>query len=170
MHFPTRVLLLSSALATLAGCSAGTRDEPGCGRSGETRCAVSLIALIADPASYDGRGVSVVGVASLEFEGTGIFLGEYDFRHRITKNGLWLDVDPGTDSAAISLCHGAPVIVEGTFEAANHGHLGMWSGAITKVQWLRPSLGGEPPTVTPIKSIDEIPDSIPELPGCGIKL
>jgi hypothetical protein len=88
-----------------------------------------MIALIHSPNQYDGAAVKVVGFATSKFEGTGLFFSRIDFEHGVSKNGLWLDIDP--------LSHGAVdesyVVVEGTFDSTNRGHLQMWSGAITKV-------------------------------------
>jgi hypothetical protein len=99
---------------------------------------VSLIRLIANPERYHGKKVRVIGFARLQFEGSGVYVHEDDYRHGITRNGLWLGsfasrqgrqpTDPisikGNDKYAI---------VEGTFDMNNHGHRGMWSGAITNV-------------------------------------
>lgn len=93
---------------------------------------VSLINLIATPREFDGKLVRVRGFARLEFEGTAIYLHREDYLQGITKNGLWLDVEPDAKNRA-ARANNRYVIVEGVFSMANRGHLGLWSGSINNV-------------------------------------
>ena len=89
--------------------------------------------LIANGTEYGRKVVQVIGFVGLEFEGNAIYLHEEDFRHVITKNGLWLDVtdDILKRRKEFDQQH---VLVEGTFNAKEKGHMGAWSGMIEKIK------------------------------------
>ncbi len=94
---------------------------------------VSIIQLVATPEKYHGKFVRVIGFVRLEFEGNAIYLHHEDLKYGLTKNGLWLSVtdqirkdrDKYTDKY---------VLVEGTFNSQNHGHMGLNSGAIENIK------------------------------------
>lgn len=94
--------------------------------------AVSLVQLIASPKDYDGKFVRVIGFVRLEFEGSAIYLHQEDYLHGLTRNGLWIDVtdDIRKRRAEFDLKY---VLVEGTFNAKETGHMGLWSGSIQKI-------------------------------------
>jgi hypothetical protein len=46
---------------------------------------VSLIQLIANPESYDGKKVRIIGFLRLEFEGDALYLHQVDFEMRLMK-------------------------------------------------------------------------------------
>jgi hypothetical protein len=98
-------------------------------------CDVSLVQLIARPETFDGRRVRVIGFVNFEFEGNGIYISAEDYRQSIYRNGLWLEalsserIDSGSAKGVPNQQY---AIVEATFNARNHGHLGMWSGALEK--------------------------------------
>ena len=93
---------------------------------------VSIIHLIAHPNDYHGKLVRLTGFVRLEFEGTGVYLHENDYRYHITKNGLWLDVSDEImkNRKEFNLKY---VLLEGTFNAKDTGHMGAWSGSIEKI-------------------------------------
>jgi len=93
---------------------------------------VSIVQLIATPEKYDRKVVQVRGFLRLEFEGNTIYLHEDDYRHGIGKNGLWIVRNEKIDEKADKL-NMHYVVLEGTFEASNEGHLGLNSGAITNI-------------------------------------
>jgi len=93
---------------------------------------VSIVQLIATPEKYDGKVVQVMGFLRLEFEGDAIYLHEDDYRHAIHKNGLMVVTNPKIDLEADKLnLH--YVVLEGTFDANNHGNMGLNSGTITNI-------------------------------------
>lgn len=93
---------------------------------------VSIVQLIATPEKFDGKGVLIMGFLRLEFEGDAIYLHEDDYRHAIHKNGLMVVTNPKIDREAAKLnLH--YVVLEGTFDADNHGHMGVNSGTITNI-------------------------------------
>src|SRR4051812_16809265 len=50
---------------------------------------VSLITLIANPATYDGKRVRVIGFLRLEFEGNNLYVAKSDYEAAISKNAVW---------------------------------------------------------------------------------
>jgi hypothetical protein len=93
---------------------------------------VSLIQLIANPKQYDGKVVVVTGFVRLEFEGNAIYLHQDDYKHRITKNGLWIDVSSDIRKRQKDY-EQKYVLLVGTFNANQAGHLGLWSGSIQNI-------------------------------------
>ena len=91
----------------------------------------SIVQLIARPEAYDGKFVRLMGYVHWEFEGNGVYLHEDDWKHHLYRNGLW--VEPKSGLPEQLNCQDQYVIIEGTFRAADHGHLGMWSGAIMDI-------------------------------------
>jgi hypothetical protein len=100
---------------------------------------VSMIRLIAAPERYDGKKVRVIGFACLGFEADVVFIHEDDYRRAIPKNALALRL---TDQAGkmfdLKAAHLKYVIVEGTFSAAEMGHMRAASGGIVNVTRLQP--------------------------------
>ena len=92
---------------------------------------VSIFQLLARPEVFDGKRVRVAGYVHLEFEGNGIYLHREDEQRSLLRNGLWVDFSQGATMS--EQCQDRYVIVEGTFRARHHGHLGLWGGAITDI-------------------------------------
>jgi len=93
---------------------------------------VSLVRLIAAPREFDGKRVVVMGVPRIEFESNGLYLHREDFDQGLTKNALWLAV-PEDKRNEWKALEGKYVLVEGTFNAENTGHFGIYSGSISKI-------------------------------------
>ena len=94
--------------------------------------AVSLIQLIANPLSFDGKRVLLTGYVVLEAENTAVYLHEDDARYGIARNGLWLEVPRGGESHRARF-HQQYVLIEGTFDARRRGHRGMFSGTLENI-------------------------------------
>jgi hypothetical protein len=120
MRFAAVILILLLAVSLLAQAR---RPTP-----------VSIVQLIANPKAYHGKFVRVVGFASIEFEGTAVYLHEDDYRHGIHKNGLWLDFSGGKSRSEQLEFHEKYVLIEGTFDANMKGHRGAYSGAIVNIK------------------------------------
>src|SRR6266550_8819901 len=108
-------------------------------RDGSRRCILwgpSLLELIARPELYDGRRVRIIGFINFELEGNAIFLSSEDWKHAVLRNGLWVD-PPAAFKSDSGPTPKQPnrryVIIEGTFNARNTGHMGLFSGAIERV-------------------------------------
>ena len=95
---------------------------------------VSLVQLIANPKTYHGKFVRVVGFVSVRFEGKAVYLHEDDYRHGIHKNGLWLDLGGSKSGHEYAEFHEKYVLIEGTFVANMKGHRGAYSGAIKNIK------------------------------------
>lgn len=93
---------------------------------------VSMIRLIASPQEYAGKVIRVHGYLNVEFEGNAVYLHKEDFTHALTSNALWIDAKPGIMNGLQQLS-GQYVLLEGTFDASHHGHLGLYSGAIVNI-------------------------------------
>lgn len=94
---------------------------------------ISIINLIATPEKYHGKVVRVIGVGNLEFEGDAIYLSRDDYKY-VSNNGLWIELgEKATSYDEAKKLNGKYVIVEGTFDKNDTGHMGMWSGSIKKI-------------------------------------
>jgi len=91
----------------------------------------SVLQLIARPDLFDGKRVRVIGYIHWEFEGNALYVHAEDERHSLNRNGLWVEM--AATATPDSACQDRYVLVEGTFRARHHGHLGLWSGAITGI-------------------------------------
>jgi len=90
---------------------------------------VSIVQLLATPEKFDGKLVRVIGFLCLAFEGDAVYLHREDFDHSLTQNALWVDVPEKRDES-LSRKY---VLLEGTFDASDHGHMGLFGGAIHKI-------------------------------------
>ena len=98
---------------------------------------VSLIQLIANPAAFDGKRVSLVGYAVLEAAHTAAYLNETDARYGITRNAVWLDVALPGDRQRVQL-HNRYVLIEGRFTARQRGDRELFSGIIDHIGRFEP--------------------------------
>ena len=92
----------------------------------------SIIRLIANPKEYDGKIVRLIGYVNLEFEGNAIYLHKEDCKRGIDANGLWLNVDEQVRKNR-KRYHHKYILIEGTFDAKDKGHLNGWPGAVGKI-------------------------------------
>jgi hypothetical protein len=94
---------------------------------------VSLIQLTSTPTTFDGEVVQVVGFLRIEFEGNALYLHKEDFEQRISKNSVWVSLDAKSQDAAAKL-NMQYVILIGTFDASNKGHMSMNSEALLRIE------------------------------------
>lgn len=94
---------------------------------------VSLVQLIANPQTFDGKKVRLIGFLRLEFEGDAIYLHHEDYEYGITDNALWLDVPKGMTEQQRHDTNMAYVLCEGVIRASRHGHMGLFAGEISDV-------------------------------------
>jgi hypothetical protein len=96
---------------------------------------VAMVQLIATPERFHGKLVRVIAFFKHEFEGTVLYPHREDYDQALIPNGIWIDVPLNNSSyKAMSLGY---VVAEGTFDAKSKGHMGMWSGTLTKVSRLQ---------------------------------
>lgn len=96
---------------------------------------VSMIQLIADPQRFDGQTIRVIGFLRLEFEGNAVYLHREDFERSILQNGIWIELTESQQKSSAKLNNGY-VLVEGTFNSSEKGHLGIWPGSLQRVSRL----------------------------------
>jgi hypothetical protein len=90
---------------------------------------VSMIDLISNKEKYDGKLVEVGGYISLTFEDDAIYLSEPDFRHQLTRNAIWIDVDNSLRSTVEKNDRKYGYII-GIFSAKSCGQACLYSGDI----------------------------------------
>ena len=98
---------------------------------------VSLIQLIASPAPFDGKRVSLIGFVVVEADHTAVYLHESDAKYGIARNGLWLDVPLPSETERLRF-HQRYVLIEGRFNARHYGPHELFSGAIQNIGRFEP--------------------------------
>ncbi|WP_456461398.1 hypothetical protein [Reichenbachiella sp.] len=94
---------------------------------------VSLIKLIATPQEYHDRRIQVVGYLNLEFEGDAIYLHKEDYEQSILENSFWVSFSDKISQDELRKLNKRYVLIAGTFNMDNHGHMGLFSGEIMKI-------------------------------------
>lgn len=113
------IFLLAALL--IAPCKA---DEP---------LNVTLVQLIANPQPFDGKLIRVIGFLRIEFEGDVLYLHREDYENAILGDGIWVEVTPEMtkQTKVLSMNY---VLLEGVFNSNERGHMGMWSGTISRIR------------------------------------
>ena len=126
-----------------------------CGTPNNKLESVSFMQLIAESDKFHGKLVRVIGVSRIEFEGDSIWFMKEHYIHGIHQNSLWIEPDYnalGVTRQQLEQLNGKYVLIEGIFNKNNHGHLGMYSGAlenITRFRLWEKEEKGSRPTDTP---------------------
>ena len=136
------VILIMANMLAIVSCSGKNND----GDSDEDiALKVSIIQLIANPAEYHGKKISVRGVGNLSFEGTAVYLCADNWYYLASKNAIWVNMDGEivdnklwyyingeriSEEEAGQKYNGKYVLVEGTFDMYETGHRGAFSGGI----------------------------------------
>lgn len=89
---------------------------------------MSLVQLVVLPAEFEGRKVRVQGFCRFVFEEQSLYLHREDAELLNTANAVWLDTKERHEGL-----NGTFVRVEGTFTRKDHGHLGLWPGALVQI-------------------------------------
>jgi hypothetical protein len=118
---------VSVAVAVVTCC---VWTAPADAHADDEPLSVSIIQLIATPERYEGKRVSVEGIAHFEFEESALYLHREDADCMNSSNGVWLDAPARPD------LNDTFVVVVGRFTACSHGHLGAWPGEIQDVRHL----------------------------------
>jgi hypothetical protein len=126
---------------------------PGCAQAelppvyGSEPIETSLVRVLADPGQFEGKLVRAIGFCSVEFEGNALYMHREDYEQGISKNGVWLSLGDARAPERVALAkkvHRKYCLVEGRVTAREHGHLGMFSGAIGDITRLDFWSSGEP--------------------------
>jgi hypothetical protein len=92
----------------------------------------TLLQILTSPEQYHGRQVQVLGYCRLEFEALAIYLHKEDYTYSL-GNMVWLEFssleDITPERQKIEYC-----LVQGTYNAKNRGHFGMFVGAIENIK------------------------------------
>jgi hypothetical protein len=91
---------------------------------------VSMIQLLGSPEKFDSKFIRVYGFLRLEFEGKALYLHKEDYSQGLTKNSVWVDVPENGEYLSLNMHY---VLVEGVFNAKDHGHLGLFGGSLGKI-------------------------------------
>jgi hypothetical protein len=94
---------------------------------------VSIVRLIATPEKYHDQRIQVVGYMNLEFEGDAIYLHKEDHDKSLYENGFWVSFSGKLDKGEIQKLNKRYVLIEGTFDMDNHGHMGLFGGEIKEI-------------------------------------
>lgn len=92
---------------------------------------VSMIQLVASPERFEGKRVQLLGYCRFGFEEHSLYLHREDSLLLNTANAVWLDTTERREDLNETF-----VRVEGTFTARDHGHLGLWPGALVQISRL----------------------------------
>lgn len=99
----------------------------------------SLIKLIANPEKYHGKPIQVIGYLHLEFEGNAVYLHKEDFERSISENSFWVNFSESvSDKVTVKDYSDRYVILIGTFNMNDNGHMGMFGGSIDNIVRLGP--------------------------------
>lgn len=91
-----------------------------------------MVALIANPTSYDRQRVRTEGVAAISRGGSAVYLSREDARESVLLNGVSLTfVGSGVDEGSMESLNLKRVLVEGTFEGPEAGTF--WAGSIADI-------------------------------------
>jgi hypothetical protein len=91
---------------------------------------VSIIRILADPESLNGKRVSTEGYMHVKFEEDAIYIDKTSFDNGLTANAIWLSTE-GVDRSDLSELSGKYVKITGTYLSGYNGHMGLYSGTLT---------------------------------------
>ena len=106
--------------------------EPICVAAHGKACQVSLVSLIANPARFGGKTVQLIGFATFEFEGNAVYLSKEAAQIGDSASAIWLDID-GLAISNPEKLNRRYVLIAGTFDAENRGHVGMFAGTLKSI-------------------------------------
>lgn len=139
MKFTPRILLVLAAVATAVAA------EPEIERA-------TLLQVLAHPEKYDGKRLQVIGYLHLQFEGNALYLHKEDYDHQIIGNMVWIEVQGAIRKREKEL-NDEYVMVIGTFDAKDLGHMSLCSGALKNITscslWPDPKKPKRVPTTEP---------------------
>jgi len=144
LRFSLRTFLLlvgACCVLLLAGPSVYNLFVPDSGDQGEWEqqddFSPSFAQLLVNPDRYHGKKIRIEGFLHVEFEGNGIYASKDHADRLISREGFWVDFDkqavPFDGIVGPKEFDRKWVLIEGTFNKNNRGHMGAWSGAIEKI-------------------------------------
>ena len=130
-------MVIGAVLSLLTVLCSGSSDLV---RHGEKMKTVSMVELIANPEKFDGQRVFVQGFVRLEFEGTGLYFHEEDYRYGLRYNGVALSMTRAERDQA-KPCNLKYCTIIGTYHATPAGYTGLWSGSLSNVKFVGATFG-----------------------------
>jgi hypothetical protein len=125
-----RIAVIACLVLLLPSCRDTTK--------GEEVHVVSLINLIATPAQYDGRWVSVQGVVEVSSDGEpALFLTVDDAAYGNVPNAICIATD-GSPDGRWPVEGGEWVGIRGVFDSSNRCHFGLFAGTIRDIDRFEP--------------------------------
>ncbi len=100
----------------------------------------SVIRILSNPDSFDGKRVWIEGFLHFEFEDSAIYLHQVDSDNMLSQNAIWIDLPSDMSRELADKLNNHYVHCEGKFSAKNHGHMGAFGGELSDVHWLEISL------------------------------
>ena len=97
---------------------------------------VPMISVLNEPQKFNAVRLRLRGICRIEFEGNALYLGRQSFNDRHAEQAIWLNLGWPV-KPDVQRLDGQEVIVEGTFDAADKGHLGAFAGSLTDIQALK---------------------------------
>ena len=96
---------------------------------------VPMLSVLNEPQKFNAVRLRLRGVCRIEFEGNALYLNREAHADRYAKQAIWLRLGwPVTPD--VQKLDGHEVIVEGTFDAATKGHMGVFAGSLIDIQGL----------------------------------
>lgn len=100
---------------------------------------VKLADVLANPAKFHGKRISVVGFYHWEFEGSSLAVGREALRTSEFRKSIWRgDVSTFAKRLAIRDKNDSWMRVDGVFLQGPTGHFGMWPGEIVRLTRIEP--------------------------------
>jgi hypothetical protein len=115
-----------------AACAALVAFSPTVVGAQDAPTPVSMVRLLANPEAYDGQAIQVTGFLVLEFENQALYLSRDVAELNLFAESIWVTFDERLLPAAGGLAwnrHAA--MLEGTFDADDRGHMGLFSGQLS---------------------------------------
>jgi hypothetical protein len=106
---------------------------------------ISMVALLANPGTYQDVRVTATGYLHVQFEDNGLYLSKTDADYLISDNALWIEfadsvrmlpLDPaGHKNSPLTLeyFNNKYVRLTGTFDMHGRGHMGVFQGELRQV-------------------------------------
>jgi hypothetical protein len=137
-------VLLSAGLfcsAPMNGYSQERKDENGLRQFGpyvkSTRPpTVPLLRLIATPEKFSRKKIHTFGYVVVGFESSAVFIHKEDFDNDLYTNAIWLRSAVNNKIFKVDAVNGKYCLIEGVFDAADNGHMSLYSGAIKSIDRL----------------------------------
>jgi uncharacterized lipoprotein NlpE involved in copper resistance len=135
-----KILIIILLTLTQSGCDQKSEQSEKVNNENKTEIeyssdyTLSLVNLIATPEKYHGKKVQIIGYINIEFEGNGIYLHKEDYDSSICSNGFWVSINENIRKKINEeKLNKSYVLIEGTFNMNQRGHMGLWSGEIEKI-------------------------------------